>query len=106
LQSPKAPGLIYGEYPFFSILDTGVTFEAYHPNADNAACYEGNPKMPYYRTPRIVIFKKKDGWGFQIAYTERGSERTEGSLDTYPTEALAEQAGRRAFAKLAQRWNL
>jgi hypothetical protein len=43
---------------------------------------------------------------FQIIYTERGSDRSESNLDTYPTKALAEQAARDAFAKLALRWNL
>jgi hypothetical protein len=43
---------------------------------------------------------------FQIIYTERGSDRSESNLDTYPTKPLAEQAARDAFAKLALRWNL
>ena len=42
---------------------------------------------------------------FQIIYTERGSDRAESNLDTYPAKALAEQAGRDAFAKLARHWN-
>ena len=42
----------------------------------------------------------------KIIYTERGSDRAESNLDTYPTKALAEQTARDAFAKLALRWNL
>jgi hypothetical protein len=58
------------------------------------------------RTAKTVTYKKKRGWGYQIIYNERGSDRAESDLDTYPTRSLAEQAARDAFAKLALRWNL
>ena len=58
------------------------------------------------QTAKIVTYRKKSGWGYQIIYTERRGDRSESNLDTYPTKALAEQAARDAFAKLALRWNL
>jgi len=58
------------------------------------------------RTAKIITYRKKSSCGYQIIYKERGSDRAESNLDTYATKALAEQAGRDAFAKLACRWNL
>jgi hypothetical protein len=65
---------------------------------------KGNPND--FANCKIVTYRKKRGWGYQIIYTERGSDRAESNLDTYPTKALAEQAARDVFAKLALRWNL
>jgi hypothetical protein len=58
------------------------------------------------RNARILICKRKRGWGYKIVYIERGSDREEGDLISYSTEALAERAAQDAFAKLALRWNL